>query len=59
MLASSMNIRLFLLLAVLAFPATAQPIAAPDCTVDADLASDLKLQVRFHCRSTVPITFAP
>ena len=59
MLASAMNFRLFLLLAALAFPATAQPIAVPDCTVDADLAADLKLQVRFHCRSTGPITFEP
>lgn len=59
MLASPMNLRLFLLLAVLALPAAAQPIAAPDCTVDADLAGDLKLQVRFHCRSTGPISFVP
>ena len=54
-----MPFRLFLLLVALALPAAAQPIAAPDCTVNADLAGDLKLNVRFHCRSTVPITFAP
>ena len=54
-----MPIRLILLLVLLAVPAAAQPIAAPDCTVEADLASDLTLQVRYHCRTTGPLTFAP
>ena len=45
-----------LLLALLATPCLAQ-IPAPDCTVDADLAEGLKIEVHYLCRSTVPLVF--
>lgn len=44
-----------------ATPALAQPVAAPDCTVDGTLAESdgLKLAVTFRCRATQPLSFQP
>ena len=39
----------------------AQPVAAPDCTVDGVLADSdgLKLEITYRCRATQPLTFQP
>ena len=40
--------------------AIAQPVPAPDCTVDVELsATGLKLDVLYRCRSTSAVTFRP
>jgi hypothetical protein len=42
-------------------PAFAQPVTAPDCTVDGRLSdeSGLTLDITYRCRSSVPISFQP
>ncbi len=44
-----------------ATPALAQPVAVPDCTVDARLADTdgLTLDITYRCRSSQPLTFEP
>jgi hypothetical protein len=44
-----------------AAPAFAQPVAAPDCTVDGALSNGggLKLDITYRCRATGPIAFEP
>jgi hypothetical protein len=54
-----MFLRTFLATMALALPAWAEAVAVPDCTVDATVAKDLKLDVVYRCRSTVALTFAP
>ena len=59
MLASLMFLRIVLAALLLSAAAHAQPVAAPDCTVDGTLAEDdgLKLDVLYRCRSAEAITF--
>jgi hypothetical protein len=57
MLACGMSLRLASLLVVLALPAWAQSVAAPDCTADVEVARDLKLDIHYRCRSAAAITF--
>lgn len=47
------------LLALVSAPAVAQPVPAPDCTVDGTLTEDdgLRLEVVYRCRSTDAVTF--
>jgi hypothetical protein len=47
------------LLALVAVPAVAQPVPAPDCTVDGALTDSdgLKLEVVYRCRSTGAVSF--
>ena len=42
-----------------AAPSLAQPVAAPDCTVDGRLADSdgLKLDIVYRCRATQPLSF--
>ena len=54
-----MFLRTLLAAMVLAVPALAQPVAVPDCTVDVSVASTLKLEVVYRCRSTTALSFAP
>lgn len=44
---------------IVSLPASSQPVAAPDCTVDGTLASNdgLKLDLTYRCRSTTALTF--
>jgi hypothetical protein len=44
-----------------ASPAPAQPVLAPDCTVDGRLADSdgLKLDITYRCRATQPLSFQP
>ncbi|MGE0853194.1 MAG: hypothetical protein AB7O44_26900 [Hyphomicrobiaceae bacterium] len=53
--------RILIALLLSAGPAFAQPVAAPDCTVDGTLsdANGLKLEVTYRCRATSPISFQP
>src|SRR5260370_640205 len=44
---------------MLALPAWAQPVAAPDCTVDVTVGQNLKLEVVYRCRSTTALSFEP
>jgi hypothetical protein len=44
---------------MLAMPAWAQPVAAPDCTVDVTVGQNLKLEVVYRCRSATALTFEP
>jgi hypothetical protein len=52
-----MHLRLALFLLSLAWPAFAQPVSAPDCTADVEVARDLVLDVRYRCRASVPLGF--
>jgi hypothetical protein len=54
-----MFLRTLLAATVLAVPAWAQPVAVPDCTVDVAVATTLKLDVVYRCRSTAALSFAP
>ena len=51
--------RALILALLLAGPAVAQPVAAPDCTVDARLADNdgLTLDVSYRCRASQPLSF--
>ncbi|CAN5426764.1 hypothetical protein BH10PSE6_BH10PSE6_45730 [soil metagenome] len=40
-------------------PAFAQPTQAPDCTADVILHEALTMDVVYHCRSSVPLSFVP
>ena len=55
-------VRPFLIAALLAAgPALAQPVAAPDCTVDGTLVDNggLRLEVAYRCRSSAALSFVP
>ena len=54
-----MFLRIVLAALLLSVPAHAQPVAAPDCTIDGTLAEDdgLKLEVFYRCRSAEAVTF--
>ena len=58
-LASAMFLRSFLAAMALAAPALAQPVVAPDCTVDVTVAKTLRLDIVYRCRSTAALTFSP
>src|ERR1700722_18518967 len=47
-----------LALLLVSLPAFAQPVAAPDCTVDVAVSAGPKLDITYRCRSTKPVTFA-
>jgi hypothetical protein len=47
-----------LLLALVAVPAAAQPVA-PDCTADVEVAAGPVLDVRYRCRSAVASSSQP
>ena len=61
MLASAMFQRILIatLLALAVAPASAQPVPAPDCTVDGTLSDDdgLRLDIVYRCRSTGAVSF--
>ena len=46
-----------LALLMVSLPASAQPIAVPDCTVDVAVSAGPRLDVTYRCRSTKPIAF--
>src|SRR5262245_4818589 len=55
-------VRPFLIAALLAAgPALAQPVAAPDCTVDGALDDNggLRLEIVYRCRSSATLSFVP
>jgi hypothetical protein len=58
-----MVLRTFLAAMALTLPAWtqagAQGVAAPDCTVDVTVATTLKLDIVYRCRSTTALTFVP
>jgi hypothetical protein len=54
-----MFLRTILATMVLSLPAWAEPVAAPDCTVDVAVAKNLTLEVVYRCRSTAALSFAP
>ena len=58
MLASGMFRRTLLAVLLASAPALAQPIAAPDCTVDGQLSDrgGLGLDITYRCRATQPLT---
>lgn len=47
-----------LALQMVSLPASAQPTAAPDCTVDVAVSAGPMLDVTYRCRTTKPVTFA-
>ena len=51
--------RAFIAALLAATPSLAQPVAAPDCTVDGRLADSggLKLDIAYRCRAIRPLTF--
>ena len=51
--------RAFIAALLAATPSLAQPVAAPDCTVDGRLADSdgLKLDITYRCRATQPLSF--
>ena len=51
--------RAFIAALLAATPSLAQPVAAPDCTVDGRLfdSDGLKLDVTYRCRATQPLSF--
>ena len=51
--------RAFIAALLAATPSLAQPVAAPDCTVDGRLADSdgLKLDIAYRCRATQPLSF--
>jgi hypothetical protein len=51
--------RAFIAAVLAAAPALAQPVAAPDCTVDGRLADGdgLRLDITYRCRATQPLSF--
>jgi hypothetical protein len=49
--------RIFLAALLAAWPALAQPVATPDCTVDGQLDGGLSLDIVYRCRSSQPLTF--
>lgn len=59
MLACAMFRRAFIAALLAAVPALAQPVAAPDCTVDGRLVDSdgLKLDITYRCRATQPLSF--
>ncbi len=59
MVASIMFRRTVLVALLLSFPAGAQPVTAPDCTVDGSLTQSggLKLEIVYRCRSGEALTF--
>lgn len=61
MLASAMFLRTLVaaLLALVSASVSAQPVLAPDCTVDGTLSDDggLKLEIVYRCRSNEALTF--
>ncbi len=61
MVASGMFRRTFVAAVLAASPALAQPVAAPDCTVDGALTDrdGLKVDVTYRCRAAGPISFEP
>src|SRR6476660_7000658 len=61
MVASEMLRRTFIVALLAASPALAQPVPAPDCTVDGRLADGdgLKLDVTYRCRAAQPLSFQP
>ena len=52
-------VRRALLLLLLATSALAQPVQAPDCTVDATMSEQLALEVVYRCRASQPLSFEP
>jgi hypothetical protein len=61
MLASGMFRRTLIAALLATSPAFAQPVAVPDCTVDAVLSESegLKLDVTYRCRASRPLSFQP
>ena len=61
MLASGMFRRTLIAALLATSPAFAQPVAVPDCTVDAVLSESegLKLDVTYRCRASQPLSFQP
>ena len=61
MVASGMFRRTVIAALLATSPALAQPVAAPDCTVDGRLADSdgLKLDVAYRCRAAPPLSFQP
>ena len=61
MLASAMFRRTLIAALLATSPAFAQPVAVPDCTVDAVLSDreGLKLDVTYRCRASQPLSFQP
>lgn len=61
MVASLMFRRSFIAALLAAAPAFAQPVPAPDCTVEGSLtdSNGLKLEVTYRCRASAPISFQP
>lgn len=59
MIAFAMIRRALLVALLAAAPALAQPVAVPDCTVDARLADNdgLKLDITYRCRARQPLSF--
>ena len=51
--------RAFIAALLAATPSLAQPVAAPDCTVDGRLTDSdgLKLDIAYRCRATQPLSF--
>src|ERR1700759_5585907 len=63
MLASGMFRRTLIAALLATSPAFAQPVAVPDCTLDAVLSESqsegLKLDVTYPCRGAQPLSFQP
>src|SRR5882757_11079439 len=51
--------RAFIAAVLAASPSLAQPVVAPDCTVDGRLADSdgLRLDITYRCRATEPLSF--
>ena len=51
--------RAFIAALLAATPSLAQPVAAPDCTVDGRLtdSNGLRLDITYRCRATQPLSF--